>query len=191
MERTAGLNTIHAMTELRTPRLVLRQWRAGDLESFAAMTADPEVMRFFPAPLTREQSDALAKRAERGIAERGWGLWAVEVLESSRFIGFVGLAEPNFDAHFTPTVEVGWRLSRDQWGNGYATEGARAALAFAFDELGLDEIVSFTSVVNERSRRVMERVGMTHDPLDDFDHPSVSNTTLRPHVLYRLRRGSL
>jgi RimJ/RimL family protein N-acetyltransferase len=147
-------------------------------------------MRFFPAPLTREQSDALAKRAERDIAERGWGLWAVEVVESPRFIGFVGLAEPKFEAHFTPAVEVGWRLSRDQWGNGYATEGARAALAFAFDELGLDEIVSFTSVVNERSRRVMERLGMTHDPSDDFDHPSVSNGSLRRHVLYRLRRGS-
>ena len=144
----------------------------GDFEPFAKLNADPEVMHFFDAPLTRELSDALAKRAERGIAERGWGLWAAEVVESSRFIGFVGLAEPRFDAHFTPAVEVGWRLSRNQWGNGYATEGARAALAFAFDELGLDEVVSFTSVVNERSRRVMERLGMTHDPTDDFDHPS-------------------
>jgi RimJ/RimL family protein N-acetyltransferase len=178
------------MTELRTPRLLLRQWRAGDFESFAALNADPEVMRFFPAPLTREQSDELAQRAERGIADRGWGLWAAEVVESSRFIGFVGLAEPQFDAHFTPAVEVGWRLSRDQWGSGYATEAARAAVAFAFGELGLDEIVSFTAVVNERSRRVMERLGMTHDPADDFDHPSVSAGPLRAHVLYRLRRDS-
>jgi RimJ/RimL family protein N-acetyltransferase len=177
-----------AMNALRTPRLVLRQWREGDFESFAALNADPEVMRFFSAPLTREESDALAKRAERDIAERGWGLWAVEVNESAPFIGFVGLAEPSFDAHFTPAVEVGWRLARDQWGNGYATEAARAAAAFGFDELGLDEIVSFTSVVNEPSRRVMERLGMTHHPREDFDHPSVSDGPLRRHVLYRLRR---
>jgi RimJ/RimL family protein N-acetyltransferase len=176
------------MNALQTTRLVLRQWREGDFESFAALNADPEVMRFFPAPVTREESDALGRRAERDIAERGWGLWAVEVKESAAFIGFVGLAEPSFDAHFTPAVEVGWRLARDQWGNGYATEAARAATAFGFDELGLDEIVSFTSVVNEPSRRVMERLGMTHDPREDFDHPSVSDGPLRRHVLYRLRR---
>ncbi len=176
------------MNALQTPRLVLRQWRAGDIESFAALNADPEVMRFFPAPMTREESDALAQRAERDIAERGWGLWAVEVEGSAPFIGFVGLAVPSFDAHFTPAVEVGWRLSREQWGNGYATEAARAATAFGFDELGLDEIVSFTSVVNKPSRRVMERLGMTHDPQEDFDHPSVSDGPLRRHVLYCLRR---
>jgi RimJ/RimL family protein N-acetyltransferase len=180
-------HTIHAMNELRTPRLVLRQWRPGDNEPFAALNADPEVMRFFPGPMTREESDGLARRAERDIAERGWGLWAVEVTESAPFIGFVGLAQPSFDAHFTPAVEVGWRLSGDQWGNGYATEAARAATAFGFDELGLDEIVSFTSVVNEPSRRVMERLGMTHDPREDFDHPSVGDGPLRRHVLYRLR----
>ena len=145
-------------------------------------------MRFFSAPMTREESDALAQRAEREIAERGWGLWAAELEGSAPFIGFVGLAVPSFDAHFTPAVEVGWRLSREQWGNGYATEAARAATAFGFDELGLDEIVSFTSVANEPSRRVMERLGMTHDPQEDFDHPSVSDGPLRRHVLYRLRR---
>jgi RimJ/RimL family protein N-acetyltransferase len=176
------------MNALRTPRLVLRQWRPGDCDSFAALNADPEVMRFFSAPMTREESDALAQRAEREIAERGWGLWAAELEGSAPFIGFVGLAVPSFDAHFTPAVEVGWRLSREQWGNGYATEAARAATAFGFDELGLDEIVSFTSVVNEPSRRVMERLGMTHDPQEDFDHPSVSDGPLRRHVLYRLRR---
>ena len=176
------------MNALRTPRLALRQWRPGDFESFAALNADPEVMRFFSAPMTREESDALAQRAERDITERGWGLWAVEAEGSAPFIGFVGLAVPSFDAHFTPAVEVGWRLSREQWGNGYATEAARAATAFGFDELGLDEIVSFTSVVNEPSRRVMERLGMTHDPQEDFDHPSVSDGPLRRHVLYRLRR---
>jgi RimJ/RimL family protein N-acetyltransferase len=178
------------MPELRTSRLLLRQWRQDDLDVFAALNADQETMRFFPAPLTRRQSDAFAERAERGIAELGWGLWAVEVVESSRFAGFVGLAAPRFEAHFTPAVEVGWRLARDQWGKGYATEGGRAAVAFGFDELGLEEIVSFTSVVNERSRRVMERLGMTHDPRDDFDHPSVSRGPLRRHVLFRLRAAA-
>jgi RimJ/RimL family protein N-acetyltransferase len=180
---------VYSVSELLTPRLTLRQWRDGDLEPFAALNADPEVMRFFPAPLSREQSDDLATHAKRGIEERGWGLWAVEVIESARFIGFVGLAEPRFEAHFTPAVEVGWRLARDAWGNGYATEGARATVVYAFDDLGLDEIVSFTSAINERSRRVMERLGMTRNPSDDFDHPSLNDGTLRPHVLYRLRRS--
>lgn len=179
------------MSVLSTTRLRLRQWRDGDLEPFATLNADPEVMRFFPAPLSREQSDALAAREREGIGERGWGLWAVEVLESSRFIGFVGLAEPRFDAHFTPAVEVGWRLAHDAWGKGYATEGGRAALVYAFDELGLTEIVSFTSAINVRSRRVMERLGMSHDPADDFDHPSVATGPLRLHVLYRLRLDDL
>lgn len=174
------------MAELRTPRLVLRQWREADLEPFAALNADLEVMRYFPAPLTREESDALAERARSGISARGWGLWVLELIEGASFIGFVGLAEPRFDAHFTPTVEVGWRLAREQWGQGYATEAARAAVEFGFVELELDEIVSFTSVLNERSRRVMERLGMTHDPADDFPHPLVADGPLRPHVLYRL-----
>jgi RimJ/RimL family protein N-acetyltransferase len=175
------------MTELRTPRLVLRQWTESDDEPFAALNANPEVMRYFPAVLTREQSDVLAERARSGIEENGWGLWAVELLEEARFIGFVGLAVPEFEAHFTPAVEVGWRLARDQWGNGYATEGAQAAVAFGFDQLTLDEIVSMTAAVNERSRRVMERLGMTHEEADDFDHPSVSTGPLRRHVLYRLK----
>lgn len=179
------------MTELQTPRLVLRQWREADLAPFAALNADPEVMRHFPTVLTRAESDALAFGARALIAARGWGLWAVEVREGARFIGFVGLAEPRFDAHFTPAVEVGWRLARAHWGSGYATEGARAAISFAFDELGLEEIVSFTTVANERSRKVMERLGMTHDPADDFDHPLLAHgDPLRPHVLYRLRAAS-
>ena len=171
---------------MRTARLELRQWREDDLALFAALNADPETMRFFPSALTREQSDSLAERARAQIAERGWGLWAVEVFDSDRFIGFVGLAEPRFEAHFTPAVEVGWRLARDAWGRGYATEGGRAALACAVAELGLDEVVSFTAVVNERSRRVMERLGMSHDPADDFDHPSIGDGPLRRHVLYRI-----
>jgi RimJ/RimL family protein N-acetyltransferase len=179
------------MAELRTPRLLLRQWHDADFEPFAALNADPEVMRHFPAALTREESDAFGMRARALIAGRGWGLWAVEHVESAAFIGFVGLAEPRFEAHFTPAVEVGWRLGREHWGSGYATEGARAAIAFAFDELRLDEVVSFTTVGNARSRRVMERLGMTHDPADDFDHPLLADDDLlRPHVLYRLRRDA-
>jgi len=173
------------MNTVRTARLQLRQWREDDLAPFASLNADPEAMRFFSSTLTREESDSLARRAQLQIAERGWGLWGVEVVDSGRFIGFVGLAEPRFEAHFTPAVEVGWRLARDAWGHGYAAEGGRAALAFAFDELALEEVVSFTAVVNERSRKVMERLGMTHDPADDFDHPSIADGPLRRHVLYR------
>jgi ribosomal-protein-alanine N-acetyltransferase len=178
------------MAELRTPHLRLRQWRKADAEPFAALNADPEVMRYYPSPLGRAQSDALAERERAAIRDRGWGLWAVEVVEGSPFIGFVGLAEPSFDAHFTPAVEVGWRLAREHWGNGYATEGARGALAFGFEELRLDEIVSFTTVANHRSRRVMERLGMTHDPADDFPHPLLAgDDPIEPHVLYRLPRS--
>jgi RimJ/RimL family protein N-acetyltransferase len=176
------------VSALSTPRLILRQWRDDDLKPFAALNANAEVMRFFPAPLSRRQSGVFAARARDGIKQRGWGLWAVEVVESSQFIGFIGLADPRFDAHFTPAVEVGWRLARPAWGQGYATEGARAALVYGFADLGLPEIVSFTPVGNERSRRVMERLGMSHDPADDFDHPSLSAGPLRLHVLYRLRR---
>jgi RimJ/RimL family protein N-acetyltransferase len=172
------------VTELRTPRLLLRQWRETDFEPFAALNADPEVMRHFPAPLTRAQSDAFASRARAHIAVLGWGLWAVE-LDAAPFIGFVGLSEARFEAHFTPAVEVGWRLAREHWGKGYATEAGRAALAFGFDELGLPEIVSFTTVANDRSRRVMERLGLTRDPADDFHHPRGG-----PHVLYRLSRAT-
>ena len=147
-------------------------------------------MRHFPSAMTRAESEAFALDARTLIEARGWGLWAVEVVEGAPFIGFVGLAQPRFEAHFTPAVEIGWRLAREHWGSGYATEGARAALSFAFDELGLEEIVSFTTVANERSRKVMERLGMTHDPNDDFDHPLlVHDDPLRPHVLYRFSRA--
>jgi RimJ/RimL family protein N-acetyltransferase len=174
---------------MHTERLLLRQWRDGDLEPFAALNRDPEVMHHFPAALTREESDALAEAQRRAIAERGWGLWAVEIPGSAPFIGFVGLSVPRFEAHFTPAVEVGWRLAREHWGHGYATEAARAAVAFGFGELGLEEIVSFTTVRNARSRAVMERLGMTHDPADDFDHPALPDWPERRHVLYRLARN--
>jgi RimJ/RimL family protein N-acetyltransferase len=176
--------------ELHTPRLLLRRWRQADREPFATLNADPVVMEHFPAPLHREESDALVDRIESGFEERGWGLWAVEVPGAAAFVGFVGLNPATFDAPFTPAVEVGWRLAREHWGHGYATEGARAALRFGFDELAVDEIVSFTTHGNTRSRRVMERLGMRRDPADDFDNPNVPpGDPLRLHVLYRLDRA--
>jgi ribosomal-protein-alanine N-acetyltransferase len=165
---------------IRTERLVLRQWREEDKVPFAALNADPVVMEHFPSTMTREQSDAFADFNIATIAERGWGLWAVEA--DGVFIGFVGLNEPRF----RPGVEIGWRLARHAWGHGYATEAAQAVLEFARDALGLDEVISFTSTTNMRSQRVMERIGMTHDPRDDFDHPNVDDPRLRRHVLYRL-----
>jgi ribosomal-protein-alanine N-acetyltransferase len=178
------------MAELRTGRLVLRPWRPADRAPFAALNADPEVMRHFPAPLSRAESDALADLIEEWMARDGWGLWAVEVPGTrGGFIGFTGLARATFEAHFTPAVEIGWRLARSAWGHGYATEAAGAAAAFAFGTLGLEELVSFTAVGNERSRAVMRRLGMTHDPAEDFDHPLVAaGDPLRRHVLYRLPR---
>lgn len=175
-------------TELRTERLVLRAWRESDREPFAALNADAEVMELFPAPLTRAESDTLVDRIESAFAAQGWGLWAVEVPGEADFIGFIGLAIPGFDAPFMPCVEVGWRLARSAWGNGYAPEGARAALRFAFDEIGLDEVVSFTSLGNAKSRRVMEKIRMTHEPGDEFDHPNVTpGHRLSRHVLYRIQ----
>ena len=175
---------------LHTTRLLLRCWRPDDLPAFAAINADPRVMEFLGEPLTREQSDAMADRIVAKIAQQGFGFWAVEVPGVAPLIGFVGLDVPTFEAPFTPTVEIGWRLDSAYWGRGYATEAARAVLDFGFDVAGLEEIVAFTTVRNERSRRVMDRLGMSHDAADDFDHPSLAaDNPLRPHVLYRVRRG--
>lgn len=155
------------------------------------MNADPRVTEFLPTKLTRETSDAFVTRIRAHFEQHGFGLWAVEVPGATPFAGFVGLAMPRFEAHFTPCVEIGWRLGAEHWGHGYATEGARAALAFGFDALRLEEIVSMTSPMNVRSRRVMEKIGMTYDPADDFDHPMVAEGhPLRPHVLYRISRGA-
>lgn len=174
------------VAELRTERLLLRAWRPDDRDPYAALNADPVVMEHFPAPLTRAESDAHVDRVLAAFAEHGWGLWAVEVPGEADFIGFVGLAIPRFEAPFTPCVEVGWRLARSAWGRGYAPEGAMEALRFAFDDLGLDEVLSFTAVGNAKSRRVMEKIGLTHDPADDFDHPNLPpGHRLRRHVLYR------
>jgi len=175
---------------LVTDRLVLRRWQPEDRDPFAALNADAETMRYFPTPLTRAASDELADRIEEGFAARGYGLWAVEVPGQVPFAGFVGLSPATFDAPFTPTVEIGWRLARSCWGRGYATEAARAGLEFGFDDLGLTEIVSFTTFGNQRSRAVMARLGMVRDPDGDFDHPALPvGHPLRRHVLYRLARG--
>lgn len=172
-----------------TRRLRLRQWSDTDLEPLAALNADPVVMRHFPTTLAPAESAAMLDRMRSRLAEEGWGLWALEIRNTGEFIGLTGLAIPRFDADFTPAVEVGWRLARRSWGQGYATEAARAAVAYGFDELELDEIVSFTTVANLASRAVMERLGMTHDSADDFDHPLLAeHHPLRRHVLYRLRR---
>jgi ribosomal-protein-alanine N-acetyltransferase len=172
--------------QLVTDRLVLRRWRPEDREPFAALNADPEVMEHFPAPLSRADSDALADRIDATFAEHGYGLWAVGAPGVAPFLGFVGLNPVDLDAHFAPAVEAGWRLARAHWNRGYATEAARAALAFGFGPAELTEIVSFTVTGNHRSRRVMERLGMAHDPADDFDHPRIAERhPLRRHVLYR------
>jgi len=166
----------------------MRRWRDSDLEPFAGLNGDPEVMEHFPATLSRAESDAFVARIEARFERDGYGLWALEVAETGRFIGYTGLAPQTFPAHFTPAVEVGWRLARFAWGHGFATEAARAALAFGFERARLEEIVSFTATTNVRSQAVMQRLGMTHEPADDFDHPALpEGHPLRRHVLYRTR----
>ena len=166
-------------------RVLLRRWRDSDREPFAALNADPEVMRYFPSTMTREQSDAMVDWAGGLLDERGWGLWAVEVPGVAPFVGFVGLNVPSF---MPEVVEVGWRLAKEHWGHGYATEAAREALRVGFEDVGLDEIVSFTSVPNVPSQRVMQRIGMTHEPTRDFDHPNVPEGPLKRHVFYAISR---
>jgi RimJ/RimL family protein N-acetyltransferase len=182
-----GTTTVSLPQELGTERLRLRRWRPSDRDPFAALNADPRVMEHFPSLVSREESDALAGRIESHFDQHGFGLWAVEVVGVEAFVGFIGLCIPRFVAPFTPCVEIGWRLAAQYWGQGLATEGARAALAFGFETLGLKEIVSFTATVNLRSRRVMEKLGMTHNPADDFDHPVLPREhRLSRHVLYRI-----
>lgn len=176
--------------QLRTPRLLLRRWRDSDREPFAALNADPDVMAHFPKPLTSERSDHMIDLIEAEFDRHDFGLWAIEVADTGAFIGFAGLNEVGFHAHFTPAVEIGWRLARQAWGHGYATEAARAALAYGFDVIGLPEVVSFTSTTNLRSQAVMRRIGMTYDPAGDFDHPNLPpRHRLRRHLLYRITAG--
>ena len=168
--------------------MILRPWRDADREPFARMNGDPRVMEFFPACLSRTESDALMDRAQAHLEKHGFTFFAAELRSSGDFIGFVGLA---FEPNFVKGVEIGWRLAAEYWNQGLATEGARAALRFGFEELHIEEIVAFTAVANTRSRRVMEKLGMTYDPADDFDHPRIAaGHLLRRHVLYRARAES-
>ncbi|MEV8634215.1 GNAT family N-acetyltransferase [Streptosporangium sp. NPDC051023] len=176
---------------METERLILRRWRQDDRGPFAALNADPEVMEHFPAVLDRGRSDAMVDRIESAFGEHGYGLWALELRATGEFIGFAGLAWQTFEARFTPALEIGWRLARQAWGHGYASEAAAAALDHGFDVAGRQEIVSLTAVGNRRSRAVMERLGMTRDPADDFEHPLVpEGHPLRAHVLYRVGRDA-
>jgi len=180
---------VSAGPALRTERLLLRRWLSEDLEPFAALNADDRVTATLAGSIDRAASDALAARWDASFDTQGFGYWAVEVPGAASFIGAVGLFAPTFEAHFTPCVEIGWRLAFDHWGKGYATEGAKAALDFGFNQAGLDEIVSFTAKSNLKSRAVMERLGMLHDPKDDFGHERLGKDhPLYHHVLYRLRR---
>jgi RimJ/RimL family protein N-acetyltransferase len=180
--------TVHIETE----RLRLRDWTDADAVPFAAMNADRGVMEFFPALLERKQSDELMARIRSNMARDGFGLYAVEERATSAFIGFTGLAKPAFAAPFTPATEIGWRLARKAWGKGYASEAAAAVRDHAFEVLGFDALVSFTSRQNHRSRRVMEKIGMTHDPADDFIHPGLpAGHELAPHVLYRILSSAI
>lgn len=175
--------------EFDTDRLRLRQWRAADREPFARLNADPRVMEFFPEPLSRAESDAVADRCAQGIEERGWGFWVVEERASAISIGFTGLSVPRPDLPCSPCVEIGWRLARACWGKGYATEAARGALRVGFERLALPEIVAFTAAPNLPSEAVMKRLGMAAD--GTFEHPAIAvGHPLRLHKLYRLTRGA-
>ena len=191
-ETLGGGNPFDGVIE--TDRLLLRAWRDSDLAPFAAMGRDPDVMRFFPALVSRQTSDEMVGRVRAHFEREGWGLWAVEIKGGAPFVGFCGIQRVPFDAAFTPAVEVGWRFARDAWGHGYATEGARASLAYAFATLHLSEVVAMVVPDNARSIAVMHRLGMTRDVAADFDHPrfseelvGVGGFPVRRHQLFRIR----
>ena len=189
-----GRSAVMAATDgpvLTTPRLTLRPWGEADLAPFAALNADPHVMRYFPKPLDRAESDAVVGRIRAHFERHGFGVWAVEARGVAPFVGAVGLAVPSFQAHFTPCVEMAWRLAPAFWGRGYATEAAARVLAFGFEEADREEILAFTVPANRPSRAVMERLGMTRAASDDFEHPGLPpGHPLRPHVLYRMGRAA-
>jgi ribosomal-protein-alanine N-acetyltransferase len=177
---------------LQTERLILRRWQDSDREPFAEMNADPRVMEFFSDVLTREESDRLIESIESHFDNRGFGLFATELKAEQKLIGFIGLHVASFQAHFTPCVEIGWRIAAPYWGKGLATEGSREVIRYAFEWLRLESLVSFTVPENVASRRLMEKLGMTHDPAEDFDHPKLpEGHRLRRHVLYRLKNPAL
>lgn len=176
------------MDRMETQRLILRRWRKSDFEPFHRINSNPRAMEFFPSLLTPGQTKDFMARIESGFEEHGFGLWAAELKSDGEMIGFIGLSVPAFNAVFTPCVEIGWRLAPEHWGKGLAPEGAEKALEFGFREKKLPEILSWTSKINLPSRRVMEKIGMSHDPRDDFEHPlRPLDVRLRPHVLYRMK----
>ncbi|MFS4459259.1 GNAT family N-acetyltransferase [Bdellovibrio sp. HCB2-146] len=182
------------MAFLETDRLILRLWRPEDLDPFAALCADPEVMEYFPAPLTREETAAMIGRMVEMHKKDGLCFMACDRKDTGEFIGFVGLKMSDIihDDQFAPSFEIGWRLARKHWGEGFAPEAARAVLHYAFDVLKAPEVVAMTAVENLKSRKVMEKIGMTYNPKDDFDHPSVeAGHPLRRHVLYRIKPGQI
>ncbi len=182
------MNDLHVMI-IKTNRLILRPWKEEDFVPFAKLNADPRVREYFPSISSRKESDESARVISSEIEKKGFGLWAVSCPGVSDFIGFIGLTHVPFTAHFTPAVEIGWRLAHEFWGRGYATEGAEACLKYGFERLNLDEIVSFTTVSNERSQNVMRKIGMHHTKDDDFDHPKIAEGhPLRRHVLYRIQK---
>lgn len=173
---------------LNTSRLLLRRWESKDLDSFARMNADPRVMEFFPKLLSREEVAQMIVRIEKHIEEKGFGLWAAELKETGECVGFIGIQVPAFETHFTPCVEIGWRLAHEVWGKGLAVEGARCVLEDAFGRLKMKEILALASKINLRSRRVMEKLGMHYVPEYDFEHPKlVEGSPIRAHVTYRIR----
>lgn len=176
-----------SITVIGTEQLRLRTWRDDDLDRFAEINADPDVMRFFPAPLTTDETAAMINRLQEHQQEHGFCFWAVDLIETNHLIGMIGLSRPKLKTWFTPCVEIGWRLHPSVWGRGVATEGARACLNYAWDKLGLEEVVSFTARINLPSQRVMEKIGMDHDGV--FDHPALPEEhLLQQHVLYRIQR---
>jgi len=176
---------------LSTKRLLLRQWKKDDLPLFAKMNADARVMEYFPSTLSKSESDALVAKIQNELKEKEYGLWAVEVVGVVPFVGFVGLHEQTFSASFTPCIEIGWRLAFEHWGKGYAFEAASRVMEYAFQTLMLPELVSFTTAANQRSRRLMEKLGMIRNPDDDFQHPIIPKEhPLSPHVLYRKRNAN-
>ena len=178
------------VVEIETERLLMRQWHDEDLYDFWLLNSDPEVMEYLPEIPSEEDSNVLANKIINLIAKNGWGFWAVETICDNSFIGFVGLNEPKYELPVKPCIEVGWRLARKYWGNGYATEAGKASLEFAFNNLNVNEIYSFTSVANKKSRAVMERLNMVNTN-SNFNHPTIpGNSPYREHVLYKICKES-
>lgn len=177
---------MNKVIELKTERLLLRQWKKEDYSHFAKLNADPAVMKYYPSTLSKAESNAMADKIQSILSEKLWGFWALEIIETKQFIGFVGLHEPSYDLPVTPCIEIGWRLAKEHWGKGYATEAGKAALTFAFENLGLNEVYSFASVNNQKSWAVMQRLGLQNTD-NNFEHPIIpEGDPLREHVLYKI-----